>query len=55
MLADLWDGGLDGSNAGVLAGFLAQLLELIISRIGAVIVLLAANTASRRITGESLW
>ena len=42
MLADLWDGGLDGTSAGLLAGFLAQLLELIISKIGAVIVLLAA-------------
>ena len=42
MLADLWDGGLDGSCAGVVAGLLAQTLELIISRAGAVIVLLAA-------------
>ena len=42
MLADLWDGGLDGSCAGVIAGLLAQTLELIISRAGAVIVLLAA-------------
>ena len=44
MLAELWEGGLDGSSAGALAGFLAQLLELIISKPGAVIVLLAALT-----------
>ena len=42
MLGELWDGGLDGSCGGVLAGLLAQTLELIISRVGAVIVLFAA-------------
>ena len=42
MFSELWDGGLDGSCAGVVSGLLAQTLELIISRIGAVIVLLAA-------------
>ena len=42
MLKELWNGGLDGSCAGVVAGLLAQTLELIISRVGAVIVLLAA-------------
>ena len=42
MFSELWEGGLDGSCAGVVSGLLAQTLELIISRIGAVIVLLAA-------------
>ncbi len=42
MFSELWDGGLDGSCAGVVSGLLAQTLELIISRVGAVIVLLAA-------------
>ena len=44
MFADLWDGGLDGSCAGVVSGLLAQTLELIISRAGAVIVLFIALT-----------
>ena len=42
MLAELWTGGIDGTAGGVIAGLLAQLLELIVSRIGAVIVLLFA-------------
>ena len=42
MFEELWDGGLDGSCAGVVAGLLAQTLELIISRAGAVIVLFLA-------------
>ena len=42
MLGELWQGGVDGTAGGLLAGFLAQLLELTISRVGAVIVLIAA-------------
>ena len=42
MFETLWDGGLDGSCAGVVSGLLAQTLELIISRAGAVIVLFIA-------------
>ena len=40
MLPELWTGGIEGTAGGVIAGLLAQTLELIFSRIGAVIVLL---------------
>ena len=42
MLPELWRGGIDGTAGGVIAGLLAQVLELMISRAGAVIVLLVA-------------
>ena len=42
VIAALWAGGIDGTAGGVLAGGFASLLEALISRIGAVIVLLAA-------------
>lgn len=42
ILPDLWLGGVEGTSGGVLAGLLAQTLALVISRIGAVIVLLFA-------------
>ena len=42
MFGELWDGGISGAGGGILAGFLAELLSAIISRIGAAIVLLAA-------------
>ena len=42
MLPELWTGGMEGTAGGVVAGLLAQTLELIVSRVGAVIVLLFA-------------
>ena len=42
MIGELWDSGVALQSGGLLAGFLAQLLELIISRVGAVILLLCA-------------
>jgi S-DNA-T family DNA segregation ATPase FtsK/SpoIIIE len=42
MLGELWQSGVSGASGGLFAGFLAELLELAVSRIGAVIVLAAA-------------
>ena len=42
MFGELWDGGISGAGGGILSGFLAELLSAVISRIGTVIVLLAA-------------
>ncbi len=42
MIGELWDSGVALTSGGVLAGFIAQLLELVISRAGAVILLLCA-------------
>lgn len=42
ILPELWEGGIDGTAGGVISGLVAQALELIVSRIGAVIVLLFA-------------
>ena len=41
MLRTLYETGVEGSSGGVLAGFTAMTLELLISRVGAFIVLLA--------------
>ena len=38
MIADLWETGIAGKSGGLMAGFLAMFLELIISKIGAVIL-----------------
>ena len=52
VISALWDGGIDGTAGGVLAGGLASLLEALISRIGA-----AADTpvarSSRTITANA--
>ena len=40
VIAALWDGGIDGTAGGVLAGGFASLLEALISRIGAVAVVI---------------
>ena len=40
MFGDLWKTGCAGASGGAAAGFLAQLLEICISRIGAVLVLI---------------
>ena len=42
MLEALWDGGMDGTAGGAVSGLLALALSAVISRPGAVIVLLAA-------------
>ena len=42
IFVDLWEGGIAGTSGGVLAGLLAQALAAVISRIGAVILLLCA-------------
>jgi len=42
MLGELWRGGIAGTAGGMISGLLAQFLELVISRIGAVIVLIVA-------------
>ena len=39
---ELWSGGIAGTSGGLLSGLLAQMLSAIISRIGAVILLLCA-------------
>ena len=41
VIENLWDGGIAGTSGGVLAGGLAMVLELVVSRVGAVILLLA--------------
>jgi len=38
MLGDLYNGGVEGTAGGLIAGFLAMLLEAVISKVGAVIV-----------------
>ena len=40
VISALWDGGIDGTAGGVLAGGLASLLEALISRVGAVAVVI---------------
>ena len=40
VISALWDGGIDGTAGGVLAGGLASLLEALISRIGAAAVVI---------------
>jgi len=42
IFADLWNGGNAGTAGGVLSGFLAMLLKLLISKAGAIIVFLVA-------------
>ena len=41
VLENLWDGGIAGTSGGVIAGGLALLLELVVSKVGAVIVCIA--------------
>ena len=46
VVSALWDGGIDGTAGGVLAGGLASLLEALISRIGAVAVVIVGMLLS---------
>ena len=41
MLENLWDGGSAGTSGGVVAGGLALVLELVVSKVGAVILCIA--------------
>ena len=43
MVAELWKGGVEGSSGGLASGLLAQILEKLISKPGAVILLTAAS------------
>ena len=43
IFVDLWESGIAGTSGGVLAGLLAQALAAVISRIGAVILLLCRH------------
>ena len=42
LVSALWDGGIAGTSGGLLSGLLAQALSAVISRVGAVILLLCA-------------
>ena len=46
VISALWDGGIDGTAGGVLAGGLASLLEALISRIGAAAVVIVGMLLS---------
>lgn len=41
VLENLWDGGIAGTSGGVVAGGLALVLELVVSKVGAVILCIA--------------
>ncbi|MDA6815608.1 hypothetical protein OSL60_25850, partial [Escherichia coli] len=46
VISALWDGGIDGTAGGVLAGGIASLLEALISRIGAAAVVIVGMLLS---------